>query len=122
VSAIVACTVAAVALFGMVVWLLDRRLKTHGTVGANDAQMQRHSYLNDLLMMYTGATASRVRGVFFGIVVSAIVGYVLNLVVVLCLNGSSIWLSIPIFTMTYTLFLPLAIYIITRDKGQRNVR
>jgi hypothetical protein len=40
--------------------------------------MQRHSYLNDLMMMYTGVTASRARGAFIGIVASAVVGYALK--------------------------------------------
>jgi hypothetical protein len=52
--------------------------------------------------------------VFIGIVASAVVGYLLKLIVVLCFHGSSVWLSIPIFTVSYTLFLPLAVYIISR--------
>jgi hypothetical protein len=47
------------------------------------------------------------------------VGYALKLLVMLCCHGSSIWLSILIFTMSYTMFLPLAVYIITRDEGHQ---
>ena len=59
------------------------------------------------------------RGAFVGIVASAVVGYALKLLVVLCFPGNSMWMSIPIFTVSYTVFLPLAVYVITRGEGHQ---
>ncbi len=105
---VVVFTLAALALFALVMWLLTRTVGVQASDAGNGARPQRYSVMTEFISAWTAWPRYAAVALAAGVVVSRLVAHMLAAIASDAFAGRSLWMLVPIYIFSYTLLFGLA--------------